>query len=498
MRPEKKPMPPAEFLAFDFGAESGRAILGVLDGSTISLREIHRFPNKQLRVSGHIHWDIDYLFAELKKGLVSAARKGYERLQGLGVDTWGVDFGLLNADGQILGNPFAYRDRRTEGMMEKAFRMMPREDIYSRTGIQFMPFNSVFQLLSLVSSESPVLDEVETLLFMPDLFNFLLTGEIHAEYTIASTSQMLNAKTRAWEPEIFEKLGLPLRIMAGIIPPGFQVGPLKPDIIQETGVAPVSVFAPACHDTASAVAAVPAQTEKWAYLSSGTWSLLGVEVDEPIINEQSLKNNFTNEGGVGGKIRFLRNTMGLWLFQQCLKRWELQDESLGYDQLTGMALEAQPFRSIVDPDDHVFLNPPDMPAAIKEYCVKTGQPAPENKGEFVRCILESLALKYRFLIERIKAMSIEPVEVLHVVGGGSQNEVLNQFSADALGLPVIAGPVEATAVGNIMIQAIAKDILNGIEEGRKTVARSFPLKYYEPEDKKKWDDVYARVKKMFS
>ncbi len=491
-------MSPAKFLAFDFGAESGRAILGILDGKRISLEEIHRFPNKQINIAGHIHWDLSYLFDELKKGLKSAARKGHKELLSLGVDTWGVDFGLVGKDDRVLEDPFAYRDRRTEGMMDRAFQLISREEMYALTGIQFMPFNSVFQLLSVVESGSSLLDKTETLLFMPDLFNFLLTGQELSEYTIASTSQLVNAQKRDWEPGIFEKLGLPAHIMAPIVQPGTLIGQLLPEISQETDILTLDVIAPACHDTASAVAAVPAQTNNWAYLSSGTWSLLGIEVDEPVINEQSLKNNFTNEGGVGGKIRFLRNTMGLWLLQRCLKDWEKKGESHDYDELAGLALASKEFKSIVDPDDHTFLNPPNMLDAIAEFCLKTQQPAPEKKGEFVRCIYESLALKYRFLVDKINTMSPNPVEVLHVVGGGSRNDMLNQFSADATGLRVIAGPAEATAVGNIIIQAIAKKIVDGIEEGRRVVSHSFPLRTYEPQNKNKWNRVYEKVRGMFS
>lgn len=491
-------MPPEKFLAYDFGAESGRAILGTFDGKKISLEEIHRFLNKQITDSGHIHWDVSYLFDELKRGLTAAAQKGHTDLSGLGIDTWGVDFGLVGKDNQILENPYAYRDRRAEGMMEKAFRLIPREKMYSQTGIQFMQFNSVFQLLSVFESKSSLLDKIETLLFMPDLFNFLLTGQKYSEYTIASTSQLLNARKRDWEPDIFEKLGLPIHIMAPIIQPGTLIGQILPEIARETGILSVDVIVPACHDTASAVAAVPAQSDNWAYLSSGTWSCLGVEVEEPIINEDSMLNNFTNEGGVGGKIRFLRNTMGLWLIQRCMKKWEQEGESLNYDEITSFALDSQEFRSIINPDDHTFLNPADMPAAIAEFCKKTGQPVPEKKGEYVRCILESLALKYRFLIGKINAMCPESVEVLHIVGGGSQNEILNQFSANATGLTVIAGPAEATAVGNIVIQAIAKRMLDGVEDGRKAVARSFPLRSYKPDDQNKWNAVYEDVKGMFS
>jgi rhamnulokinase len=491
-------MPSEKFLAYDFGAESGRVILGKLEKKKISLEEIHRFPNKQIRISEHIHWDITYLFDELKRGLTAVVQKGYTDLSGLGVDTWGVDFCLVGKDNQILENPYAYRDRRTEGMMELAFQQMPRDEIYARTGIQFLQFNSIFQLLSVVESKSPLLENIETLLFMPDLFNFLLTGQKKSEYTIASTSQLLDAKKRDWDSALFEKLGLPRHIMAPVIHPGTLIGPLLSEIAQETGILSLDVIVPASHDTASAVAAVPAQSDNWAYVSSGTWSCFGIEVEEPIINEASMMNNFTNEGGAGGKIRFLRNTMGLWLIQRCLKKWEQEGESLNYDEIARLALESQEFRSVVNPDDPTFLNPEDMPAAIAEFCRKTGQPAPEKKGEYVRCILESLALKYRFLIDKINAMRPESVEVLHIVGGGSQNEVLNQFSANATGLTVVAGPVEATAVGNIMIQAIAKRILDGIEEGRKVVSRSFPLRSYEPDGKKRWDTVYEEAKGMFS
>lgn len=491
-------MSAAKFLAIDFGAESGRAILGILKDKKIILEEIHRFPNSQVRESGHIHWDISYLFGELKNSLTITAGRGHKELQGLGVDTWGVDFGLVGKDNQILGNPFAYRDSRTDGMTEKAFEFMPKEAIYSCTGIQFMQFNSIFQLLSMVETKSPLLDRSDTLLFMPDLFNFLTTGEKFSEYTIASTSQLLNAKKRDWEQEIFDKLRLPINIMAPIMPPGTVIGQILPDITREAGVLPVDVIAPASHDTASAVAAVPTQSSHWAYLSSGTWSLLGVEVDEPIINEKSLQYNFTNEGSVNGKIRFLRNTMGLWLLQRCLSKWSEKGESYSYDEVERLASEASSFRSVIDPDDRTFLNPPDMPAAIVEFCRNTHQTIPEKKGEFIRCILESLALKYRFIIEMMNTILPEPVKMLHIVGGGSQNVLLNQLSANATGLPVVAGPTEATAIGNILVQATAKKELKDIDEGRKLVACSFPLKHLEPENQEEWNRVYEKVKGMFS
>jgi rhamnulokinase len=488
----------SKFVAFDFGAASGRAILGLISRDKLELEEIHRFPNQPVSLLGHIYWNILTLFDALKKGLALVAQRGHRDLAGIGVDTWGVDFGLVGKDGMLLGNPVAYRDSRTDGMMEKAFEKIDRREIYALTGIQFLKLNTLYQLFSMVQSNSPLLGITQNLLFMPDLFNYLMTGEKCSEYTIASTSQLLNVSTKKWEQHLFSKLNLPYAIMAPIVDPGTVLGLLSKDLSDETGLSRADVIAPACHDTASAVAAVPAQSDDWAYLSSGTWSLIGIEVEEPVINEESLKNNFTNEGGADHKIRFLRNTMGLWLLQQVRKTWEQQGASFGYEDLVHIAGEAQPFKSIVDPDDTSFLNPPDMPAAIVEYCKKNQQQIPESKGEVVRCILESLALKYRFIIEKINAMRNRPVETLHIVGGGSQNEMLNQFSADATGLPVIAGPAEATATGNILVQAMAKGELDSLQQGRELVARSFPMEHFEPENQERWNEVYEKVKGMFS
>jgi len=490
-------MPAVKFLAFDFGAESGRAILGELAGSRIRLEEIHRFPNHPVKVLGHLYWNLLYLFDELKQGLIKASRSGHKNLAGIGVDTWGVDFGLVGKRNQILGNPFCYRDLRTKGMVEKACQLIPREELYYYTGIQFMPLNTIFQLLSMVETTEYLLDVTEKILFMPDLFNFLLTGEMLSEYTIASTSQLLNATRRTWEPVIFKRLNLPFQLMAPLIEPGTVIGQILPEIAEETGLQPVEVVAPACHDTASAVAAVPVQSPRWAYLSSGTWSLLGIEVREPIINKKSLQYNFTNEGGVKGTIRFLHNTMGLWLLQRCLAKWNRAGANLTYAEVTKLAEKAPPFKCLIDVDDLIFLNPPDMPRAIVEFCRKTGQPSPQNKGEFTRCILESLALKYRYVLEKITEVSGEPIEILHIIGGGSQNEVLNQFTANATGVEVVAGPVEATALGNIIIQAIARKELTSLEEGRELIALSFPLKRYEPRERSVWEDVYQKTRSLF-
>lgn len=485
-----------KFLAVDFGAGSGRTILGTIDDK-IKLEEIHRFPNLQIKMLGHYHWDVLALFNELKQGLTRAAAQGHKDVLGIGVDTWGVDFGLIGKNSTLLGNPVAYRDARTDGMMEVAFEKISKKDIYQYTGIQFMQLNTIFQLVSMVQDRHLFLDVAEDFMFTPDLFNFLMTGEKVSEYTIASTSQLLNARERNWEKEIFSKLDIPFRMMPPIIQPGTVVGTLLKDVADETGLPQLDVIAPACHDTASAVAAVPAKSKNWAYLSSGTWSLLGVEVDEPIITQESLDNNFTNEGGVGGTIRFLRNTMGMWLLEGCKKSWESNGKTYDYGQLLDMAAQAKAFKCIIDPDNGLFLNPPDMPTAINEFCNRQGITPPENKGEYVRCILESLALKYRYIIEKINQMKKEPIDALHIVGGGSQNHLLNQFTADATGLPVIAGPIEATALGNILVQALAKKKIESLAEGRQLVANSFPLKNYEPADTNAWNDMYEKVKTMF-
>ena len=482
------------FAAFDFGAESGRAIIGTVENDKLSLKEIHRFPNKQLTVDGHIHWDVPSLFNEIKTGLRKIAESGII-IQGIGVDTWGVDFGLLDAQGNLIENPFAYRDSRTNDMMAKVFQVMSQRNLYKRTGIQFMEFNSLYQLYSMLGSET--LDKADKLLFMPDLFNYFLCGEKICEYTIASTSQMINAKHRKWDSGLFDILGLPEKIMPSLIEPGKVIGQLTPEVQQAAGMQAVDVIAIGAHDTASAVAAVPMAGKNCAYLSSGTWSLVGIESNVPIINDESYKFSFTNEGGVNSDYRFLKNTMGLWLLQQSRKNWQQQGNSYEYDELVQMAKEAKSFYAIINPDDEVFLNPSDMPQAIAEFCRKTNQNIPQDAGQFTRLILESLALKYRFIIEKINEMTGSPVEALHIVGGGSQNELLNQFTANALGIPVIAGPVEATAIGNILVQLIAKGVIGSLDEGRALVKKSFERKEFFSQDTARWNDAYSKAEKLF-
>ena len=378
-------------------------------------------------------------------------------------------------------------------MMEKVFEKISRDEIYAITGIQFMQINSMFQLYSEKLSRESLLHSCDKILFMPDLFNFLLTGEKRSEYTIASTSQLLNARTKQFDEKIFSALGLPLGKMASIVTPGTVIGRLLPEIKNEMGLSNIDVIAVGCHDTANAIAAVPAQQNSWAYLSSGTWSLIGIETNHPIINEQSLQNNFTNEGGVNNTITFLKNVTGLWLLQQTRKSFQNKGKNYSYDELSNIAMESEPFKFFIDPDDPSFLNPPDMVEAIKNYCEKTNQQSPQTKGELARTILEGLALKYREAIEKINSMTGRKIERLHVVGGGSQNEVLNQFIADACGIPVIAGPVEATALGNIIVQTVSKGKIESIQKGRELIAKSFPVKTYYPNNSERWEEINQKI-----
>ncbi|MBK7978896.1 MAG: rhamnulokinase [Ignavibacteriae bacterium] len=487
-----------KFLAIDFGAESGRAIVGILKNNKISLVEVHRFPNKPVNVLGSLNWNILDLFDELKNGILKAVQNGHDDIKSIAVDTWGVDFGLLSKDDHLIGFPFAYRDARTNGMLEKAFKLMPKNEIYDYTGIQFMQINSAFQLLSMKLKKDTQLKAADKLLFMPDLFNFLLTGKKKSEYTISSTSQLLNAKNRNWEERIFNELKIPKKIMCDIVYPGTKIGNLHESICEFAGINNIDVVAVGSHDTASAVAAVPNLGENSAFISSGTWSLIGIESDKPIINDKSFKYNFTNEGGVFGKIRFLRNVMGMWIIQRLKKEWEIEGQLYSYSELNEMAKNAKPFICFIDVDNSDFLNPLNMTETILTYCKKTNQNKPQNKAEFIRAVLESLAIKYRIILENISEISQKKINLLNIVGGGSQNELLNQFTSDCTGLRVIAGPVEATAFGNILVQAIASNDIKDIESGRKIISRSVELKKYKPMNRKNWDNAYLNVKKIIN
>ena len=480
-------------LAFDLGAESGRAVLGKLDGGRLSVREIHRFPNTPVRLFGHYHWNIFALFDEMKKAMKACAAEIPPGPASIAVDTWGVDFGLLARDGSILGLPFCYRDSRTQGAMEDYVKLVPREALYEATGIQFMPFNTLFQVYSMVRDRSPLLDAAHDLLFMPDLFNYLLSGKKASEFTMATTSQILNPRTRAWEPGLFQAMGISKKILQDVLDPGTVLAPLLPEIAAETGLGEVPVVATASHDTGAAVAAVPARGKNWAYISSGTWSLVGVEEKAPIMTRKALDRNFTNEGGVAGTIRFLKNVTGLWLVQQCRKAWE-GTRAYTYDELVRIAAGAPSFQTLIDPDDPVFLNPADMPEAIQAYCRKTGQAPPATDASLVRSILESLALKYRLVIDQMEDVIGHPVERIHIIGGGSQNRLLCQFAADATGRPVSAGPAEATATGNILVQAMALKYVGSHEEMRTIVRESFEPAEYVPRQDKAWRDAFDRFR----
>lgn len=482
---------PVTLLAMDFGASSGRAILGTLSEGKLSLRELHRFSNDPVEMAGRLYWDAPRLFFEIKASLNKAAREGVS-LSSIGVDTWGVDYGLLDAHGDLLSNPVHYRDVRTEGVMEKVFETVSRQEIYDRTGLAFMSFNTLYQLAAQKIEGDPRLEIAQDLLFMPDLMTYWLTGVKGCEYTIASTSQMISPYTRSWDTELLERLGIPARLLLPITEPGSVRGTLLPSIARETGVGPVPVVAVAGHDTASAVAAVPAADEDFAYISSGTWSLVGVETRKPVISAEAQAANLTNEGGVDGTIRVLKNVMGLWIIQECRREWERRGQALSFAQIVEQAEQAPAFVSLFDPDEEIYMTPGDMPEKIAQVCRRTGQPVPHTVGEVARAVYESLALKYRWTVEKLEKASGRTIRALHIVGGGSNNAMLNRFTADALGIPVLTGPSEATAIGNLMLQAKALGLVKNMAELRSVVANSFETGCVQPGDRAPWDAAYAR------
>lgn len=466
------------YLAADFGGGSGRVIAGWLQDGKLVMEEVHRFGNRQVRLGNHVHWDFPALFEDMKVGLKKAAAKGYE-VESIGVDTWGVDFGLIDRDGQLIGNPVCYRDARTAGMTGKLFETLSPTEHYATTGIQVMEINTLAQLLSIKGTAQ--LESAEHLLFMPDLFSYFLTGKANNEYCIASTSELLDAKGREWSWETIEALGLPKKIFGEIVMPGSVRGSLRDDIAEETGLGQIKVIAVGSHDTASAVAAVPAieGDGAMAFLSSGTWSLLGFELPEPILTEEARKAEFTNEGGVGGRIRFLQNITGLWIMQRLMAEWKERGEEQSFGVILPAAEKAQ-ISSIIPVADAAFMNPASMEKAICDYCAQSGQQVPQTKAEMVRCLLTSLATKYKEAIDGVKDILPEMPKRLHIIGGGSQNDLLNQFTANALGIPVWAGPVEATAMGNILVQAMASGEVADMSELREVVRRSVTPRIFEP------------------
>jgi rhamnulokinase len=481
-----------KMLAFDFGASSGRAILGTLENNKLTLEEIHRFSNDPVEIRGSLYWDTIRLFHEIKQGILKCANQGHKDIDSIAIDTWGVDFGLLDENGDLIGNPYHYRDTRTVGMMEEVFKIIPADKLYSITGIQFMELNTIFQLYALRQKDSYILKNAKTLLLTPDLFNYFLTGVKLTEYSIASSSQLLDAEKRDWSKEILEKLGLPEQIFTNIVSSGTIVGTLSEEIAKELGVGRVKVIATAGHDTQCAIASVPSEENNFVYISCGTWSLMGVENDKPIINEKSDELAFTNEGGVENKITFLKNIMGLWLVQESKRQWDREGDSVSFAELEKLAEAAQPFKAFIDPDDKTFITPGNMPNKIRDYCKRTGQNIPETKGDIVRCIAQSLAMKYRWTVESLEEILGKKLSTIHMLGGGIKDKMLCQFTANATLRKVIAGPVEATSIGNIMIQAKALEQVKSLKEIRKIVKDSFTTNVYEPEDNKAWTDGYKR------
>ncbi len=480
-----------KILAFDLGAESGRGLIGSFDGERLALEVVHRFPNGGVPTLDTLHWDVLGLWREILSGLRKAEAE-HGPLASVGVDTWGVDFALLGKDGTLLANPRHYRDPHTETIMDAAFAKVPRADIFRQTGIQFMRFNSLFQLLALMRDRSPILDAAEAMLFIPDLFHYWMTGIKVNEYTNTSTSQMIDPHTRTWARDLVREFAIPEKILGNLVQPGTVLGPLRASVASHAGCSSIPVIAPATHDTAAAIAAVPAEGDSWAYISSGTWSLMGVETKTPKTDESTLRVNFTNEAGVGVTIRLLKNIMGLWLVQECRRAWERGGVTYDYGALMKMAEAAKPFASIVNPDDASFILPRSMPVAIGDFCQKTGQPVPEEPGDVVRCALESLALRYRWVLERLEELVGKKLDTIHIVGGGCQNTLLCQLTADACNRQVVAGPVEATAIGNVLVQAIGLGFLGSLADGRAVVRRSFEVRTYDPQHHDRWAEPYLR------
>jgi len=522
-----------KYIAVDLGAESGRVMLGSVSADKLKLEETHRFNNGPIEENGSLRWDFEHLLSEIKTGIRKAAKQASHKVNGISVDSWGVDFGLIGADGKLLENPYHYRDSRTNGMMEKAFELMdlPREidlnkqscktsdesnisrgkrQIYLNSGIQFMQLNTIYQLLAMRLANSEVLAKTKKLIFMADLVSYYLCGKAFGEYSLASTSQLMDMKTGQWSKEIFSKLSLPMNIMPDIVSPGTVVGKLTKSITEELGCEQIPVIAVGSHDTASAVAAVPAERlapapvagvasatgaeANWAYLSSGTWSLMGVEVPKAIVNDKTFECEFTNEGGVENTIRLLKNIMGLWLVQECKRQWQRDGIELSYPELTEMAEKAKPFAANIDVDYSGFLAPGDMPKRINDYLAQTGQKKIQDKGQMVRAILEALAFKYRYCVEKIEDITGKKIDCLHIVGGGIQNELLSQFAANSTGKRIIAGPIEATATGNILMQAKATGQIKNLAEARKIVRNSFELKEYKPKNTSLWKERYNDLK----
>ena len=487
-------------LATDLGASSGRLVAGRINNGRLSLEDVHRFENGGVQIAGHFQWNLLALWQNIKDALRKAHSAYGDQVVSVGVDTWGVDFGLLGKHDEILGNPYHYRDHQTDGILEKAFSIVSREEIFAATGLQFMQLNTLFQMLALKMADSALLESAHTFLMMPDLFHWLLTGEKANEQTNASTTQFYDPRSSQWSLELLRKFDLPTSMLQQIAPPGTNLGKIRGEVADETGMKNVQVVLPGTHDTASAVMAVPAaaSAEKtdWCYISSGTWSLMGVEVPRPVITDRVRELNFTNEGGVGGTIRLLKNIAGLWLIQECRRIWLQQGKQNDFVDLVKKADASKPLVSLIDPDDTCFIAPKDMPQAIRDYCQQSGQPVPDSDGAIIRCALESLALRYRMVHRWLEELVGNRIDTIHIVGGGTQNQLLCQMAADACDRVVIAGPVEATAIGNVMMQAVSLGIVGSISEARQVIRQSFDVAQFEPKNTKPWEEAFQRFEKL--
>jgi sugar (pentulose or hexulose) kinase len=479
------------YLAVDLGAGSGRVLAVIYDGERITLEEIHRFPNDAVRIQDTWHWDLLRLWYEIKQGLAKAVSQHGDAIVSVGVDTWGVDYSLIDKRGKLLENPTQYRDSRTDGMMEEAFSRAGKEEMYAQTGAQFIFINTVYQLLSEVVNQTTALKEADRLLFIPDLLNYWLTGVKCNEMSIASTSQMYNPQTGDWAWDLLDRLGIPRHLFGNIVQPGHVLGKLQDTVAEEVGAA-LTVVAPGTHDTASAVAAVPVEVKNFVYVSSGTWSLMGIESPGPVITDRSRELSFTNEGGVCDTVRVLKNICGMWLVQESQRTWAAGGESLDFPEMVELARAAEPFTAFIFPDHSDFATPGDMPARVQEFCRRTGQRVPQTKGQILRICFESLAFRYRTIYGMLEELAGERLDVMHVVGGGSQNELLNQFTANAIDRPVITGPIEATSAGNALIQMLAAGDISSLSEGREIIRRSFETRTYEPGDTDAWAEAYPR------
>jgi len=480
------------FLAVDIGATSGRTILGSLKNGKLEIKELTRFANPMIQLNRHFHWNLLSLYEAILDALKKTVHNGIE-ISSIGIDTWGVDFITIDRNHEILGMPYSYRDPLTVGAPENFFKQVPREELYKATGIQMMNFNTLFQLFALRQIRSTAMKEADKVMFIPDALSFMLTDKVVMEYTIASTGQILNPRTKQPDGMLLSYVGLTQNNFGPLVMPGTVVGNLSHSVCHQTGMSPVPVVAVAGHDTASAVISVPATDRNFAYLSSGTWSLMGIEVDEPIINPKTYQLNFTNEGGVGGTIRLLKNICGMWLLEQCLREW---DPGLTYTDIIDQAMACKPFKHLINPDGEMFVNPQSMTMAISKYCNDTGQDIPRSTGEYVRCIFDSLALRYKQVLENLQSLAPFVINRLHLIGGGSQNRLLNQFTANAIALPVVAGPTEATAIGNVMMQAKALNIVGSLSEIREIVCQSSNPVTYLPEDTAIWDEAYIKFNEI--